>query len=620
MNRSKLLPKMPYSKVNPSKSVQFGVVPLTLVSTGLAFIIFPLLALGSYFVKHHQQPIHGSSLLDAVAYSVGPSVGAIAFVTLVGLPMGFYLCTSGTRWSRVLALVVRLPLGVPPLVAGVMLLVAFGPYSWIGHFIHGGATNSGLAIFIAQSFTALPFVVEGARGAFGNLDVEAQVVADSLLMSATRRLVQIYIPLAWSAIRSSIVLGFLRAFGEFGSVLLVAYSPASLPIYTYISFEGTGLASTVAPIVITVAVASAFSAGIANLPWPTKLLGRMYRHRSVKIISNTMTSAAKKTEDIAESTIKIHGKVGRFEMAMDFGVLPGCTVLLGPSGAGKTLTLHSLAHHFTPGLNVTITGELADRCGSAIGYVPQKLGLWPHLNVIDNLQLSAQVSGYFEDLGLILDELGIRFIADRYPETLSGGQYQRASLARAMATNSRVGILDEPFSALDAHLRNGHRRLIRDEIKQVFDYLFVVTHDVDEALFLADYLVIVSNGRVLQFGAARAVLDAPNSLEVARILGIDTQIKMGSGEGVALDVANQLISFVSSDVKVTLENERTLDGFTRLGQFRISAVRKLAWNIELDLENSLARLTTEVIVDYPWVKVGQLVVVHVPTRRCFIFE
>ncbi len=563
--------------------------------------------------------MQGSSLVSAVLYSVGPAILAISFDTILGLPLGFFLCTSHARYKRLLAILVRLPLGVPPLVAGVMLLVAFGPYSPIGKIFHGQLTNSFAAIFIAQAFTALPFVVEGARGAFGSIDLEAQVVADSLLMGPVRRLNQIYIPLAWSSIRSSITLGFLRAFGEFGAVLLVAYSPASLPIYTYISFEGAGLEATLAPIVITLIVTGVVAALLASMPWPQKVISALVGARIFKARLIYQGQIKLESTKPRVSCVTVYGKVGTFDLDVSFEVYRGCTVLLGPSGSGKTLTLHAIAHHIADGLSASIEGELASACESPIGYVPQKLGLWPHLNVMENLELSAEISNSDVDLRSLLERFEVGSISSQRPETLSGGQYQRASLARAMATNSSVGILDEPLSALDSHLRTGHRRLIHNEVKQVFEYLFVVTHDVTEALYLADFLVIIAQGRVLQQGPVSEVIKRPASSAVAQILGADCHILVETSSVVSTEVANREVSFFSNDV--TLSDLGSDPGGTNycLGVFSVRSIHQLPWRAEVELENSAGTFVANLTQDYQMIAGKTHCEVRVPISRCFIF-
>ncbi len=218
------------------------------------FIAVPVGALVVYFFYHHQLPLAPSDFIAASIDSAIPSIISILLSLLLGLFSGYYLATRSNRIAKLGTLLFRIPLGVPPLIAGIMLLISLGPNSPIGKVFHGRLTDSLVGVTIAQLFAALPFTIEGFRGAFALLETEAQVVADSLEMSEVTRLLVIFTPLIWPSLRSTLVSSYLRAFGEFGAVLIVAYSPASLPIYTYVSFEGSGLPATVIPVVATLLI------------------------------------------------------------------------------------------------------------------------------------------------------------------------------------------------------------------------------------------------------------------------------------------------------------------------------------------------------------------------------
>lgn len=218
------------------------------------------------------------------------------------------------------------------------------------------------------------------------------------------------------------------------------------------------------------------------------------------------------------------------------------TVLLGRSGCGKTTTLRLIA-----GLEKPDSGDIwiGDRQVSGrrvwvsatqrqIGMVFQDYALFPHLTVRQNVAfgLSALNSTDREArIANLLDLVGLVGMEDRYPHQLSGGQQQRVALARALAPSPEVILLDEPFSNLDASLRQSMREEVRNILDEAKVTTVFVTHDQEEALRLADQLVIMDGGFVLQRGAPEQVYRYPINLKVAEFLG-DVNILPGeAGQG-----------------------------------------------------------------------------------------
>ena len=206
------------------------------------------------------------------------------------------------------------------------------------------------------------------------------------------------------------------------------------------------------------------------------------------------------------------------------------TVLLGRSGCGKTTTLRLIAGLEKPDSGDIWIGDQQVSGGSKwvsatqrkIGMVFQDYALFPHLSVAQNIgfgipKLSAAVrKSRTADL---LDLVGLAGMEDRYPHQLSGGQQQRVALARALAPSPDVILLDEPFSNLDASLRQAMREEVRRILHESNVTTVFVTHDQEEALRLADELVVMEGGHVLQRGAPEDVYRYPASMQVAQFLG-----------------------------------------------------------------------------------------------------
>lgn len=213
------------------------------------------------------------------------------------------------------------------------------------------------------------------------------------------------------------------------------------------------------------------------------------------------------------------------------------TVLFGPSGCGKTTVLRTLAGLEQPDRgSITFAGEtwLDAEHGTSrtpqqrdIGFLFQDYALFPHLSVAANIGYGLREQSP-DDRRRRVDELLNLFeldgLAERYPQQLSGGQRQRVALARALARRPRLLLLDEPLSALDAGLREQLRGRLRRQLAEFGVPTVVVTHDRVEAIALADQVVVMREGRVLQSGTVEQVFSQPRDLETARIVGVETVV------------------------------------------------------------------------------------------------
>ncbi|MBC7763105.1 MAG: ATP-binding cassette domain-containing protein, partial [Candidatus Saccharibacteria bacterium] len=217
-------------------------------------------------------------------------------------------------------------------------------------------------------------------------------------------------------------------------------------------------------------------------------------------------------------------------------VLPSrkTTVLVGSSGSGKTTLLRMINRMVDPSSGyIEIDGEVTSHLEPValrrrIGYVMQNSGLLPHLKVIDNVATVPILNRVpkkqaREDALRLLDTVGLdRALADKYPSQLSGGQQQRVGVARGLAADPNILLMDEPFGAVDpivrAELQTELIRLQRELDKTVV----FVTHDIDEAFLLGDQVVILEKGgRIAQVGSPAEILAAPANEFVATFIGAD---------------------------------------------------------------------------------------------------
>jgi putative spermidine/putrescine transport system ATP-binding protein len=210
--------------------------------------------------------------------------------------------------------------------------------------------------------------------------------------------------------------------------------------------------------------------------------------------------------------------------------------LLGPSGCGKSSTLRMIAGHESTSDGAIILD------GTDIAQLPparrktammfQNYALFPHMSVIDNVAFSLKMKGVDKPdrhakARALLDLVGMSALAERLPAQLSGGQQQRVALARALITNPQVLLLDEPLSALDPFLRIRMRSELKKLQRELGITFIHVTHGQDEALALADEIVVMNNAVIEQAGPPRDVFNAPRTEFVARFIGGHNVMALG---------------------------------------------------------------------------------------------
>ncbi|TNM65805.1 sulfate/molybdate ABC transporter ATP-binding protein [Aliirhizobium smilacinae] len=278
--------------------------------------------------------------------------------------------------------------------------------------------------------------------------------------------------------------------------------------------------------------------------------------------------------------------------------------LLGPSGSGKTTLLRLIAGLDFPTAGQIFFGEedashhsVQDR---NVGFVFQHYALFRHMTVAQNIGFGLKVrpsasrppkSEIKKRVSDLLDMVQLSGLENRYPNQLSGGQRQRVALARAMAIEPRILLLDEPFGALDAKVRKELRRWLREFHDRTGHTTVFVTHDQEEALELADRVVVMSQGKIEQVGSADDVYDRPQSPFVFSFIGesshLPVEVKDGAvlfqGEPIGIsqgsDSAGDLF-FRPEDVVLTDERE-ALSG-------KVTASRRLAGTriAEIDIANN----------------------------------
>jgi molybdate/tungstate transport system permease protein len=208
---------------------------------------------------------------DALWVSVVTSATSLLIMTLFGVPLGYLLARAKLPFKRLWISLVFLPMVVPDLAGGILLLQTFGPLGVVGHVLDSrniALTNNLAGIVLAQLFVASPFVIISAVAAFAGLDRRLEQAAAILGDSRWRVFRRISLPLAWPGIAAGITLAWIRALGEFGATIIVAYNPHTLPVYMWVKFESEGLAGalpTALCLVLLACLAVAASMALSRL-------------------------------------------------------------------------------------------------------------------------------------------------------------------------------------------------------------------------------------------------------------------------------------------------------------------------------------------------------------------
>ena len=263
--------------------------------------------------------------------------------------------------------------------------------------------------------------------------------------------------------------------------------------------------------------------------------------------------------------------------------------LLGPSGCGKSSTLRMIAGHEDVSEGSIVLGgrDVSNlppaKRGTAMMF--QNYALFPHLSVRDNVAFSLRMAGTDKPerdkrADEMLELVEMTALADRKPDQLSGGQQQRVALARALITRPQVLLLDEPLSALDPFLRIRMRAELKRLQRELGISFIHVTHGQDEALALADEIIVMNEARIEQAGRAREVFNRPRTAFVARFMGGHNVLKLPQGH----------IALRSDEMTVTAPEQGRIDG-------RVTGVEYLGTHVALTAEVAGGQEVTALVPD-----------------------
>ena len=350
--------------------------------------------------------------------------------------------------------------------------------------------------------------------------------------------------------------------------------------------------------------------------------------------------------------IDITKQIGNFRLGVRLTIGPEIVVLFGPSGAGKTQTLNMIAGLVSPdrgeirldGIHLYRSVEGAKKIDlptrlRRTAMVFQQNALFSHLTARENVgfgvRRGARREGRVDEM---LRRMGVEALADRYPRELSGGQQQRIAIARSVAADSRVLLLDEPFSALDRPTRRQLHHELQLLQKETGLIVLYVTHNLDDALEAGERIAVINQGSIEQIGASGELFTSPRSRTTLEILGVpnliegvvcDTHIDWGGvrlrlpdlvAGGRAIAVGQRCCGYIpTEDVglsRVVPENGQVGDYFTG----RVVSVKPVGVTRRVRVELANNQSIEALIRKEEKYSIGDLVEVHLPGDRLILVD
>jgi len=346
----------------------------------------------------------------------------------------------------------------------------------------------------------------------------------------------VLLPLAAPGVIAGTVLSFARALGEFGATLMLAGNipgrTQTMPIAIFSAVESGDMRGALLWVGLIVVLSLAI-VRLLNIEGRARKARR--RPRTATRVHEPAMPVARMHFDSsrpARLEIDVDKALDVFTLHVNHQTGRGAAGLLGASGAGKSITLRMIAGVVTPDrgrivLNDRVLFDSTTRTNvpaarRKIGVVFQDYALFPHLTVEDNVGFGLRALHAEERRARVARQLELMHIAElaqRLPREISGGQRQRVAIARCMAIEPDALLLDEPFAALDPHLRRQMEEQLRETLADYNGAVIFVTHDMEEAFRFCSDLLVLDNGRVIASGPKHELFERPRTVVAARLTG-----------------------------------------------------------------------------------------------------
>ncbi|WP_251956569.1 molybdate ABC transporter permease subunit [Nostoc commune] len=476
--------------------------------------------------------------LSPLWISLKTSLLATFITFFLGIAAAYWMLGYRGKGKSLIESIFIAPLILPPTVVGFLLLLFFGKNGPVGKFM--GAFDFTIVFTwygaaIAATVVSFPLMYKTTLGAFEQIDGNLLRVARTLGATETTIFWRISLPLALPGIVAATMLAFARALGEFGATLMLAGNipgqTQTIPMAIYFAVEAGAMNEAwfwaIAIMVISLS-------GIIGVNFWQEL-----REKGKEAGSREQGAGGKNLytpQSNFESgglLVNIKKILPSFDLKVAFSTDEQPLGLLGGSGAGKSMILRCLAGIETPTIGrIVLNGRVLfdseqginlpsrDR---RIGFLVQNYALFPHLSVAQNIAFGLPKKLSAGSIRVRVEEqliaMQLQGLGDRYPHQLSGGQQQRVALARALASQPEALLLDEPFSALDTHLRSQLEQQMTETLAGYQGVTLFVTHNMEEAYRICPNLLVLEHGRAVHYGSKHDIFQHPSTVSVAQLTG-----------------------------------------------------------------------------------------------------
>ncbi len=511
-----------------------------------------------------------SSVLASVWISLKTAVVATIITFCLGVLAAWWMSRYQGKGKGLIDGIFTAPLVLPPTVVGFLLLLALGKNGFLGQLLDLVGIRvifTWYATVIAATVVAFPLMYKTALAAFQQNNSNLIACARTLGASEITIFWQIILPLAKPGLIAGTLLTFARALGEFGATLMLAGSipgkTQTIPIAIFFVAESEAMDRALWLVIILLFISLAVIMGVNH--WQSKgeqpFAPRLFDKKS-RGYSRTTLKGSKQTKEI-KLEVDIQKQLPDFLLDIAFKIDSQQNTLgiLGSSGAGKTTLLRCIAGLETPDrgrivLNNRVLFDSAKRINlppqeRAVGLVFQDYALFPHLTVAENIAFGMSVthsaSVIKKEVTKQLQEVNLSLLHDRFPAQLSGGEQQRIALARALASNPAVTLLDEPFSALDTNLKSRLIKLLHKRLTNYPGLTLYVTHNLAEAYYLCPQLLIIDRGKAIALNQKQNVINHPPNLKTAQITGCNNFSR-------AKKISSQIITAIDWQCELQVEH------------------------------------------------------------------
>lgn len=459
------------------------------------------------------------------------------FITFfLGISAAYWMLGYRGKGKSLIEGIFVAPLILPPTVVGFLLLIFFGKNGPVGKLLEPYDTTIVFTWYgaaIAATVVSFPLMYKTALGAFSQIDANLLRVARTLGAKELTIFWRISLPLAFPGIVAATTLAFARALGEFGATLMLAGNipgqTQTMPMAIYFAVE-SGAINEAWFWSIAMMIISLSGITLGNFWQEFQDKHKLTKSPIKPIELENKSSSLLVDSSLASLFLNIEKRLDNFHLKIAFNTHNQPLGLLGGSGAGKSMILRCLAGIETPTrgqiiLNNRVLFDSENNINipiyqRRIGFLFQNYALFPHLTVAQNIAFG--IPKYIDtktEVEKQLIAMKLQGFGNRYPHQLSGGQQQRVALARALASKPEALLLDEPFSALDTHLRSQLEQQVTEILADYSGVTLFVTHNMEEAYRLCPNLLVLEAGKAAHYGSKYEIFQHPASVNVAQLTG-----------------------------------------------------------------------------------------------------